>query len=190
MLDFSPVARREKALADLAEGLTPGELHALTDEMIDTMLSIIAGANDADVVFVPHDPHAHDSGASEEEATMAWTLGHVVVHTTAGSEEAAAVAAWLARGVHFEGRSHAETHWTTIRSIEQVRARLEESRRMRHAFLNAWPDEPRLDLIVTPVPIFGPMNAVARFLFGLFHEDGHLDQLREIMRQARAARGA
>jgi len=36
----------------------------------------------------------------------------------------------------------------------------------------------------------GPINAIGRFLFGLSHDDSHLEQLREIMRQARAARAA
>jgi hypothetical protein len=190
MLDYSGVAKGDQTLADLAQDLTAADLHALSDEMIDTIQEIIADATDADVVFVPEDPNANDPGAAPEEVHIAWTLAHVIVHTTAGSEEAAAIASSLARGVPFEGRSRYETHWTTVKTIEQVRQRLEESRRMRHGFINAWPDQPHLDVTVTPIPRFGPMNAVARFLLGLFHEDSHLEQLREIMRQARAARAA
>lgn len=190
MLDYSGIATGDKTLADLAEGLTAADLRKLTDEMVDTVLSIIADATDEDVVFVPEDPKANDAGAPPEEANIAWTLGHVIVHTTAGSEEGAAIASSLARGVPFEGRSRYETHWTTTKTVEQLRERLEESRRIRHGFLDAWPNEPHLDVTSTPIPRFGPMNAAARFLLGLFHEDSHLEQLRDIMRQAKAARGA
>lgn len=191
MLDYSGIATGQTTLADLTQDLTADDLHKLSDEMVDTILSIMQDATDADVVFEPHDPNAHDAAAaSSDDANIAWTLGHVIVHTTAGSEEAAAIASSLARGVPFEGRSRYETHWTTVTTVEQLRERLEESRRMRHAFLNTWPNQPQLDVTSTPIPRFGPMNAIARFLLGLFHEDSHLEQLREIMRQARAARGA
>lgn len=191
MLDYSGIATGQTTLADLAQDLTVDDLHKLSDEMVDTILSIIEDATDADVVFEPQDPNANDTySANPDEANIAWTLGHVVVHTTASSEEGAALASSLARGVPVEGRSRYETLWTTVTTIEQVRERLEESRWMRHAFLNAWPNQPHLDVTSTPIPRFGPMDARARFLLGLFHEDSHLEQLREIMRQARAARGA
>lgn len=190
MLDYSGIATGQQTLAGLAQDLTVDDLRTLSDEMVDTILSIIEDATDADVVFVPEDPNANDPGAEGEEANIAWTLAHVIVHTTAGSEEGAAIASSLARGVVFEGRSRYETHWTTVTTVEQLRERLEESRRMRQGFLNTWPNQPHLDVTVTPIPRFGPMNPIARFLLGLFHEDSHLEQLREIMRQARAARGA
>jgi hypothetical protein len=190
MLDFSAVARGEQSLADLGRDLTLNDLRILTDDMIDTLLEIVADATDADVTFQPDDPAANDPGAPEDERNMGWTLAHVLVHTTAGSEESAAVASTLARGVLFEGRSRYETPWQEVRTLEQLHARLAESLRMRQSFLNTWPDEPNLELIVTPVPHFGPLNATARYLLGLLHEYSHLDQLREIMRQAKAARGA
>jgi hypothetical protein len=61
---------------------------------------------------------------------------------------------------------------------------------MRLAMLAAWPDEPDLATTIVQVERFGPLNAVGRYLLGLMHEDGHLGQIAEIMRQARAARGA
>ncbi|HEY0737061.1 MAG TPA: DinB family protein [Herpetosiphonaceae bacterium] len=191
MLDYSGIGTGQTTLADLAQDLTVDDLRKLSDEMVDTILSIIEDATDADVVFEPQDPAANDTfSASPDEANIAWTLGHVVVHTTASSEEGAALASSLARGVPVEGRSRYETLWTTVTTIEQVRERLEESRRIRNAFFNTWPSQPHLDVTSTPIPRFGPMDARARFLLGLFHEDSHLEQLREIMRQARAARGA
>jgi hypothetical protein len=59
---------------------------------------------------------------------------------------------------------------------------------MRKAMLDAWPDEPHLDVTYTPYPRLGPINAVTRFIFGLYHDNDHLGQLKEIMRQARLAR--
>jgi hypothetical protein len=184
MLDFEPVRQGKQTLADLARDLSPADLHRLTDEMVDTVLSIIEGVTAADVVFVPEDPAANDAFGKAEEANLAWTLGHVVVHAAASSEEAAALSSRLARGIEIEGRSRYETDWQTVRSVAQVRQRLEESRRMRHAFLNTWPDEAHLDVMYTGFATLGPMNAIGRFLLGLMHEDSHLEQMREIIRQA------
>lgn len=184
MLDFDRVRQKKQTLADLARNVTHADLHKLTDEMIDVVLAIIAEATAADVVFVPEDPAANDAFSESEEASMAWTLGHVILHTTASSEEAAALASTLARGIKVEGRSRYEPDWRTIRSVTQLRQRLEESRRMRHAFLDAWPYEPHLDVVDMSFAQFEPLNAVARFLLGLMHEDEHLAQMREILRQA------
>jgi hypothetical protein len=187
MLDFAKLRQGEQTIADLARDLTPVELHRLTDEIIDTELGIIAEITAADVVFVPEDPAANDTFGKSEEANMAWTLGHVIVHATASSEEAAALSTVLARGIEIEGRSRYETDWRTVRSPTQLRQRLEESRRMRHAFLDAWPAEPHLDVLFSygsALASLGPMNAYGRFLLGLMHEEGHLEQMRETIRQA------
>jgi hypothetical protein len=158
--------------------------------MVDTMLGLIAGSADVDVVFVPEDPGANDpAAATPEEVHMPWTLGHVVVHTTASAEEAAAIAAELARGVpHRGGRSRSELHWTTVTTIAQCRNRLEESRRMRLASLDMWPEHPDLDNSYVPREGAEPINAVIRFVNGLSHDDSHLGHLAEVVRQARAAR--
>jgi hypothetical protein len=195
MLDFTPVHNREVTIVDLAADLSKDDLRVLTNEMIDNYLAMIADAEDEDVVFVPHDPDAHDSAAaSPEEVGMAWTLGHVIVHTTAGSEEAAFLAAELARGVELHGRSRSEVPWTTVKTVAQLRQRLEESRRMRLASLEMWPDQPHLDVYYIaqpPSPNAGlKVNAIARFLQGLMHEDSHRAQVREILRQARERRGS
>lgn len=187
MLDFSGVNAKTQTMAELAQPLTHDDLVRLTNEMLDTVEGIIADATDADVVFVPDDPAANDTFGNSEDANLAWTLGHVVVHATASSEEGAALATNLARGLIIEGRSRYETDWQTVTTIAQVRQRLAESRRMRLGFLAAWPDQPHLDL-VQEHPFFGPLTATTRFIVGLSHEDSHLNQLREIMRQARAAR--
>ncbi len=189
LLDFDPVLTREISFNELVADLTIEDLRELTNDMIDTMLDLIAGCADADVVFVPEDPDADDSYATDDaEQNIAWTLGHVIVHTTASSEESAALAAELARGVEYHGRSRSEVPWQTVTTIAQCRHRLEESRRMRLASLDMWPDEPYLDNRHMPYRFVGELNAIGYFVTGLFHDDGHLEQISNIIQQAQAAR--
>ena len=180
MLDFTPVRNNEIGLSQLVAGLSKDDLRRLTNEMIDKMLELTVDAVDFDVAFVPHDPDAHDEYAADESDTeLAWTLGHVIVHATASSEESAFLAAEMARGVEHQSRSRYEVYWETVTTVDQIRHRLEESRRMRLATLEVWPDEPI---------IVGNQNPVMRFVGGLRHDDSHLGQIEEIMRQARAVR--
>jgi hypothetical protein len=189
MLDFTPVRNKEKTYGQLAAGLTQDDLRRLTNEMVDTLLNLIADCADADVTFVPSDPEAKDpAAATEAEVNMPWTLGHVIVHTTASAEEAAAIAAELARGVKFHGRSRSEVHWMTIKTIAQCRRRLAESRRMRLSSLDMWPDPPHLDNTYRYREGDEPINAFSRFIRGLSHDDSHLEHIRKIVQQARAAR--
>ena len=189
MLDFKAVRDKKTTLAELVAGLTIDDLRALTNEMVDTMQGLIAGCVDADATFDPVDPAAHDRfAATEEEVKLTWTLGHVIVHTTASAEESAALAAELARGVELHGRSRYETPWQTVTTIAQCRRRLEESRHMRLMSLAMWPDEPHLDNIYEPWPGAPLVNAMGRFVLGLMHEDDHVGQVAEIVRQAQAAR--
>ena len=121
---------------------------------------------------------------------MPWSLGHVIMHVTASSEEAAFLAAEMARGVNYEPRrSRSEIHWTKVSTIEQCRLRLEESRRMRHAALDLWPDEPYLNNTYISPATGIEIDPVMRFVFGLSHDDAHLAQIEEIIRQSRAVRG-
>ena len=191
MLDFTPVHNKEMSYAELAADLTVADLHDLTNEMIDRQLDLIADCTDADVVFEPVDPNAHDSFAADEaETEIAWNLGHLVVHVTASSEEAAVLAAEMARGVERDGRSRSEIPWETMKTVVQCRQRLEESRRMRLASLDMWPDEPYLDNTVIPWKTIGEVNAVGRFVLGLDHDQSHLEQFEDVIAQAKAARGA
>jgi hypothetical protein len=187
MLDFTPLRNGQLTMAQLTAGLTAGDLRQLTHEMIDTMLALIADCHDGDVTFVPHDPEANDSYAADPAVVdLPWTLGHVIVHATASAEESAFLAAELARGVRFEKRrSRSELPWETVTTIAQGRHRLEESRRMRLASLELWPDEPYLDNVYYSRPDGPAINAVGRFVYGLVHDDSHLGQIAEIVRQAR-----
>jgi hypothetical protein len=56
MLDFQPVRDRKIKINDLVADLTMDDLRNLTNEMIDTMLRLIADSTDADVIFEPEDP--------------------------------------------------------------------------------------------------------------------------------------
>jgi hypothetical protein len=188
VLNFDPIRNNEKTMPELVADLTPADLRRLTNEMVDRMLSLIQDCEDADVVFKPADPGAYDPYAADEaELHIPWTLGHVIAHTTASAEESAALAAELARGVAYHGRSRSELPWETVTTIAQCRHRLEESRRMRLASLDMWPDQPFLH---NTYKAFGgeETNAVARFVWGLKHDDDHLGQIADVVHQARAAR--
>lgn len=182
--DFADVMADKRQMADLAEGVDHDALVAIVDGMFDKLDRVVGEASDADVVFVPRD------AAQENPAEPGWTLAHVVVHVTAGLEEAAALGATQARGVEVTGRSRYETPWEELTSADRVRARLAESRRICRAFLAAWPDAPHLEIVDTPVPHFGPLNAVARQLLGVMHASMHEAQIEEIVRQARGEASA
>ena len=84
MLDFARVRAKECTIQELSQGLTRDDLRRVTNEMIESELDLIAACTDADVVLVPEDPEADDSYAVvPDEAKIAWTLGHVIVHVTA-----------------------------------------------------------------------------------------------------------
>ncbi len=190
MLDYSLLETSEITMIQLVADLTVNDLRRLTDEMVDRMLDMISHCVDGEVTFVPEDPEAYDPAAEkEEDIDLPWTLGHVIVHTTASSEESAALAAELARGVpHRKGRSRSEIPWQRITTITQCQDRLEESRRMRLASLDMWPDEPYLSN--TYIGRSGEeVNAIVQFVYGLQHDDSHLDHIAGIIRQAWAARG-
>ncbi len=188
MIDFSPVHRKERTLQELAEGLTRDDLVRLTNEMCDHFLRLIAEAEDPDTTFVPDDPEAHDRfAASPDDVELAWTLGHVIVHWTASSEEAAALALSLARGVPVKERSRSEVPWQRADTAAFLRDRIEESRRMQLSMLAAWPDHPDLELTYSQREGSARVNAIGRFLGGLYHADSHREQVSKVLAQAQAA---
>lgn len=190
MLPFRAVRDGEITFAGLVADLTIDDLRRLTGEMVDTMLGLIADCVDADVILEPADPEAQDPyAATPEEVDLAWTLGHVIVHTTASAEESAAIAAELARGVAYHGRSRYKVPWPEMRTIAGCRQRLEESRRMRLASLEMWPAAPHLENTYEVWSDRPWVNAIGRFVLGLMHDESHLRQIAEIVRRARAARG-
>lgn len=189
MLDFAAVRARQKTFDELIAGLTCNDLARLTNEMVDSYQELIARCGDEDVAFQPVDPDAHDPyAANADEVGTAWTLGHVIVHTTASAEEAAFIGAEMARGVEPHGRSRFETPWENVATIRQCRQRLEESRRMRLASLAMWPDAPHLEVVYQSAPERPRYNCFGRFVLGLRHEHDHLAQVAEIVRQSCALR--
>ena len=195
-IDFSPVSSGTMKILEFAQPFSVRDLRAATEASISAMLDVLAPLSDADVVFEPHDPDAHDPFAVAGEEHIGWNIGHIIAHVTASSEEWAAYSSILARGIDYpaEPRLRIETPWQAMTTKAQCVQRLEESRRMRLGYLAAWPDTPRLDVFreLSPrfVERFGEMNAPACFLFGLRHEVEHLPQMIEAARQAQAATSA
>ena len=186
MIDLTYLTERKVTFAKLVAGLTLDDLRDLTNQMIDRQFELIAGCDDAAVVFVPDDPEADDPYAADPaDVKLAWTLGHVIVHVTATSEETAFLAAELARGVVREGRSRYETPWESVTTIAQCCQRLEESRRMRLATLEVWPTAPHLDVTIPYRRLPEPVNAIGRFVMGLLHDVDHLEQIEAIVWQTR-----
>src|SRR5258707_9902624 len=183
MLDFDALRSGQITMAALSAPLTRQDLITLTNEMVNLERAVIEGVGDTDVTFNPVDPKANDTFGKPEEATMPWNLGHVVVHLTASAEEGAMRALSLARGVVIEGRSRYETPWQEIVSAAQCFERLEESRRMGLAMLDAWPGQPHLD-VTMPHSRWGALNAISAYLGGMMHAQSHLNQLKEILAQA------
>ncbi len=189
MLDFTPVNRYQIPMNTFATNLTATDLRCLTKQSIDRLVELIGQCSDADIVYVPHDPDAFDAYAAKfrpEETILGWSIGHNIVHTTASGEEYAFNAAELARGVPFHGRSRYEMPWQSITTVEQCLARLEESRHIRLASLDLWPDEPDLNNGVTPWQESGWVNAIGLFTWGLAHDDSHWRQIQKIMAQSQA----
>lgn len=189
VLDFPAYAAKITTFDELIAGVELADLARLTNEMVDEMLALISNCRDEDVTFVPADPAANDPyAASEDEVDDAWTLGHVIVHTTASAEEAAALAAEMARGVANHGRSRAEVPWETVTTVEHCRLRLEESRHIRLASLDMWPNEPDLVYRYRPWSAAPEINAIGRFIFGLRHDADHLGQIADVVEQAKSER--
>jgi hypothetical protein len=193
IVDFSPIDRQELKMLEFARSYGVTELKAATNASIDRMLALINGMSDAQVTLLPHDPHANDPDAVAGEEHIGWSLAHLIVHVTASAEEWAGYSATLARGIPYpaEPRLRHERHWQSVTTYAQCVQRLEESRRMRLAFLDAWPDTPHLDTMRQMserfTERFGLLNAPASFLFGLKHEIGHYEQFVEVARQASEA---
>jgi len=191
--DFTPVENHEMTMLQFSENFTVEDLHTATNESIDTLLKIVRPLNDIQVAFLPFDPEADDPYAKPGEEKIGWSIGHLVAHVTATSEEWATYSSFLARGIAYpaEPRLRFETEWKTVTTTAQCVQRLEESRRIRLGYLSTWPDKPDLEtkreLSARFIERFGQFNAPVCFLFGLKHELGHYAQFREVARQAKVA---
>lgn len=185
MLDFQLVREKKMTLQDLVKDLTKEDMRRDLNEMYDEIERLIANCSDADVTFEPKDEKADDPYAVEGEESIAWILGHVIVHLTASMEESASLAQELARGVEYHGRSRWEVPWREVTTIEQCRTRMTESRRMCLASLEMWPEPNHLENTYTPqFPGALPHTCISRFASGLKHASDHLGQITDIVRQA------
>ena len=184
MLDFQPVREKKITLQDLVRGLTKDDLRRELNEMYDEVSHLIVDCTDAHVTFEPVDEKADDPYSVKGEESIAWPLGHVIVHLTASMEESAAIASELARGVPYHGRSRWEIPWREATTIAQCHARLEESRRMCLASLEMWPELPHIENTYSPAEGAVPHTCVSRFASGLRHASDHLGQIADIVRQA------
>jgi len=185
MIDFSLLRAKHTTIAKMCSIITPDLLKVATITLYDHILDLLSGCCDADVTFEPLDPNAIDPYTQNpEELSLPWTLGHVIVHINASIEESAFLAAELARGVEFHGRSRYEVPWREVTTIAQCRSLLEESRVLCLASLEMWPKKPHYETTYCPWASSGLIDARGRFLLGIKHMDDHLEQIREIIRQS------
>lgn len=195
MVDFTPIQNKEKKYIDLwrDDELTIQDLRDATTRSIAHILSLISSLEDDGIAYEPTDDTADDPYSVEGEEHIGWTVGHLVAHVTASSEEGAAFASLLARGIEgVEHRPRYETPWRDIDTKAKAVQRLEESRRIRLAYLDTFPDNPdyenlRTGLSENAQAYFGDLNAPAAFLMGLGHEVGHYEQIQDAVEQALAA---
>jgi hypothetical protein len=196
VIDFSPVNRDEVKMLEFSSQFSVADFKAATNASIDFIIALIRDMSDAQVTFIPHDPNADDPYAVPGEEHIGWSLAHLVVHVTATAEEGAAYSSILARGIPYprEPRLRYETNWHTVKTTAECLQRLEESRRIRLACLDSWPDQPQLDvfreLSEKALERLGPLNAPASFLSSLKHEIGHREQFIEVARQVREIEAA
>lgn len=190
-IDFSPVNEGKLKLGELASSVTIEACRVATNESIDRLLEMIAPLNDSEIVFDPSDPDAHDPFAVEGEEEIGWSVAHLIAHVTASSEEGAAFTSLLGRGVEVNGRLRYETPWKEITTKAQCISRLEESRRMRNAYLDTVPEQLNLELTRNISERFearvGKLNAIGCFLLGLSHEINHYAQITDAISQAKKA---
>lgn len=184
MVDFSRITGPQDfpLLNEIAAEVDWRDLPALVNELYDALGAELTRVDDAAMSFVPNDQKA----TTGDE--VGYTIPHIITHLTASQEESAANAAQLARGSVVEGRSRFETPWEEIQTIGQLHDRLQESRSICQAYLQAWPDQPHFEVTFVPFPAAGPQTALVRYLGGLFHSDIHLKQLREVVQQVTASR--
>ena len=177
-VDFAAVTSKQRSLPEQFSSVTQADLPDLMRQLLDRLDALSAGLTDAQVIAI-----ATDSAQDEEPG---WNLAHIVLHITASLEEGMALGSALARGADVTGRSRYEPDWETVTTAAQISQRLAESRRMSFAFLETWPDQPHLDKTYEH-EFFGPMTAISHASLGLYHGQGMLPQVEEIVRQAKTA---
>lgn len=165
---------------------TYADIVKAVEASIAEMRTLVAQISDAYIVFEPDDPDAHDKDAENpDDVHLAWNIGHNVVHYNASGEEVASITSILARGIEVHQRVRWEFPWQTVTTQQQTLDLLDDSKRIRLAYFDAWPTEPHLDVQFYKYNDWiGPMNAIGYGLFGLRHDYAHIDQVAKIIKQA------
>ena len=191
-IDYTQLQKDDVKWYELAEGLTFDDLRDEVNRLYDETHAILKDRTDAEITFEPHDPEASDEHAVEGEENIGWTLGHLVAHVTATNEENALLTSLLGRGIQPSERLRTETPWREVDTTEKALQRLEESRRIVLAYLDAVPDEADLDTLrhfesERAREYFGKINAPAATVLGLSHHNEHIAQMEDAAQQAQAA---
>jgi hypothetical protein len=190
LINFQPVINKEKTIADFASEFSHADLGDALNSYVDFTINIINSVTDEQASFIPHDPDANDQyAATEAEQHVGWNLIHLVMHATASAEEAAAFSSILARGITIGGRLRSERDWRQVTTRAEAIARLEECRRICHAYLATWPHQPDLTTLrIMPEHLsWMKSNAPISFLGGLMHWQNHIEQFQKVADLARSA---
>src|SRR5437763_16348294 len=102
-IDFTPINNNQMKMLEFSKEFAVADLEATTNSNLDAMLALVKDLSDAQIMFIAKDVEADDN--------TGWNIAHLLVHTTATAEEAAAVSSVLARGIlyPFEPRLRYET---------------------------------------------------------------------------------
>ena len=189
-IDFSPVMTRDESLQLYAfsKNFSLDDLKQATHDVTEALKNLVHDLDDDEINSIPRD---YDAATDDNPAPEGWSVGHLIAHITATSEEAASFSSILARGIAGNGRLRFEADWQTqCRTLHAVIQRLEESQRMQLAYLDTWPDNPHLNIFwgfPEHITIFyRQINAQSAIVLGLSHAVGHFEQIKETIRQAKA----
>lgn len=186
VIDFSPLGNGIDQIEVVQSRIGREDVRETINSLYDFLLETVRPLTDAQVCFEPKDEKAENG--------VGWSVAHLVLHATASNEEGSTVASLLARGIVRDGRFRHEPDWKDVTTAEAILQRIQESRRMCLAYLDAWPDRPALD-VYRWMPEGSRMsnlkiNALGTIAFSLWHGVGHQDQIRDAARQAVAAHPA
>lgn len=191
LIDFTSVRGDRARIAEFSEQFTLADLRAWVSRYVNATREIVDSVTDADLFYLPHDPDANDTFATnEDEKFIGWSLAHLVLHVTASAEEGATFTSLLARGIALAvgTRTRWEKDWKLVTTRAEIEQRLAECERLCLSYLSAVPDNPHLDVFRNMPEKLSHLriNAVGALLFSLMHWDEHLPQFRQVADQARA----
>ena len=183
VIDFSPMQQGIDQIETVQARIGREDVKETINAYYDFLLDVVRPMTDPQVCHEPRDEKAENG--------VGWNVAHLVLHVTASNEEGSTVASLLARGIVRDGRFRHERDWQEVTTTEAILQRIQESRRICLAYLDAWPDHPALD-VYRWMPEGSRMshlriNALGTIAFSLWHAFDHQQQIREAARQALAA---